>query len=195
MSAPPSLLQRERTVLVVVDLQAKLLPAIAENDRVLGNNLLLLRLARVLALPVVLTTQYRKGLGPAVDAVLAEAPDVTPLDKVSFGCFGDDAFLARLASFEKRDQLLVTGVESHICVMQTVLGALAHGYTVHLAGDAVGSRTEANRQVGLSRMERAGAYLSSAEMAAYELLGRSDGDAFKNMLPYFKEPPPPPHKA
>lgn len=186
MSASASLLQRERTVLVVVDLQAKLLPAIAENDRVLRNNLLLLRLARVLELPVVLTTQYRKGLGPTVDAVAAEAPGVEPLDKLSFGCFGDEAFLARLGALPGRDQLLVSGIESHICVMQTVLGALGRGYTVHLASDAVGSRTEANRQVGLSRMERAGAFLSSAEMAAYELLARSDGDAFKRMLPHLK---------
>lgn len=189
MSAAASLLQRERTVLVVVDLQAKLLPAIAENDRVLGNNLLLLRLARVLDLPVVLTTQYRKGLGPAVEAVLAEAPGVDPLDKVSFGCFGDDAFLSRLRALEGRDQLLVSGIESHICVMQTVLGALGRGYTVHLASDAVGSRTEANRQVGLSRMERAGAFLSSGEMAAYELLARSDSEAFKRMLPHLKGEP------
>jgi nicotinamidase-related amidase len=195
VSEPSSLLQRERTVLVVVDLQAKLLPAINENDRVLGNNLLLLRLARVLRLPVVLTTQYRKGLGPLVDAVLAEAPGLTPLDKVSFGCFGDDTFLSRLAAFEKRDQLLVSGIESHICVMQTVLGALDRGYTVHLAGDAVGSRTEANRQVGLSRMQRAGAFLSSAEMAAYELLTRSDAEAFKTMLPFFKGGPQAAHEA
>jgi len=186
VSATAGSLQRERTALVVVDLQAKLLPAIAENDRVLRNTLLLLRLARVLELPVVLTTQYRRGLGPTVDAVTAEAGGVEPLDKLSFGCFGDEGFLARLASLPGRDQLLVSGIETHICVMQTVLGALGRGYTVHVASDAVGSRTEANRQVGLSRMEREGAVLSSAETAAYELLARSDGDAFKRMLPHFK---------
>jgi nicotinamidase-related amidase len=186
MSGGASRLERGRTVLLVVDLQEKLVPAIAERDAVLRNSLLLLRLARVLELPVVLTTQYASGLGPTLPEVLAEAGGVVPLDKVSFGCFGDTAFLSRLRSLGGRDQLLVAGIEAHICVAQTVIGALEAGYQVHVAGDAVGSRTEANRQVGLARMERAGALLSSAEMASYELLARSDTTAFKAMLPHFK---------
>jgi nicotinamidase-related amidase len=181
-----SVLEKQRTALVVVDLQQKLFPAIAERGRVLQSSLLLLRLARVLELPVLLTTQYSKGLGPTLPEVLAEAPGVEPLDKVSFGCFGSEAFPARLGALDGRDQLLVAGIESHICVAQTVLGALERGYAVHVVSDAVGSRAEANRQIGLSRMERAGAWISSAEMAAYELLARSDGRAFKQMLPYFK---------
>ena len=80
----------------------------------------------------------------------------------------------------------MAGIESHICVAQTVLGALEKGYNVHVASDAVGSRADSNWRVGLSRMERAGALLSSAEMAVYELLSRSDSDAFKKMLPYLK---------
>lgn len=181
-----SRLESERTALLVVDLQEKLLPAIAGGERVLQNSLLLLRLARVLELPVLLTTQYSKGLGPVVTEVTAEAPGSEPLDKVSFGCFGSEPFLARLRSLTGRDQLLVAGIESHICVAQTVLGALDAGYAAHVASDAVGSRSETNRAVGLSRMERAGAVISSAEMAAYELLARSDGRAFKQMLPYLK---------
>ena len=182
------ILHRDRAVLVVVDLQERLLPAIAEKERVLGAGLLLLRAARELELPVVLTTQYEKGLGPTVREVLAEAPAVTPVDKVAFGCFGSEDFLARLSAFPGRDQLLVAGIESHICVAQTVLGALAKGYHVHVAADAVGARTPDNREVGLRRMERAGAVLSSAEMAVYELLARSDGAAFKRLLPYLKNP-------
>jgi nicotinamidase-related amidase len=185
-AAIPTRLARERAALVVVDLQQKLLPAIAESERVLHNSLLLLRLAQILELPVLLTTQYRRGLGATVPEVTAAAPGVEPLDKVSFGCFGSEDFLARLRSLDGRDQLLVAGIESHICVAQTVLGALESGYQVHVASDAVGSRAESNRQIGLSRMERAGALLSSAEMAAYELLARSDGHAFKQMLPYLK---------
>jgi nicotinamidase-related amidase len=173
-----------RTALLVVDLQEKLLPAIAAHERVLANSVLLLRLAREIALPVVLTTQYRRGLGETVASV-RELAAVEPLDKTSFGCFGDDAFRAHLESLG-RDQLLVAGIEAHICVTQTVLGALASGYRVHVASDAVGSRTEANRQVGLERMKSAGALLSSAEMALYELLARSDGAAFKALLPHLK---------
>ena len=177
-------LDPRRTAVVLIDLQEKLLPAIDGHERVLANSLLLLRLAHAIDLPVVLTTQYRRGLGETV-APVRELAGVDALDKTSFGCFGDEAFTARLKSLG-RDQLLVAGIEAHICVAQTVLGALVHRYHVHVASDAVGSRTGANRQVGLARMERAGALLSSAEMALYELLGRSDGAAFKALLPHLK---------
>jgi nicotinamidase-related amidase len=186
MNPSATLLRPERTALVVVDIQEKLLPYVFEKERVLRNSLLLLRLAQVLDLPVVLTTQYRKGLGETVPEVREAAPGVEALDKVSFGCFGNDAFLASLTGLRGRDQLLVAGIESHICVAQTVLGALEKGYLVHVASDAVSSRSEPNWRVGLARMERAGALLSSAEMAVYELLARSDSEAFKRMLPHLK---------
>jgi nicotinamidase-related amidase len=133
------MLQRDTTALVVVDIQGKLLSAIHEHERVLRNSLLLMRMAQVLELPVVLTTQYRKGLGDTLPEVLAAAPGVEPLDKVSFGCFGDDAIAARLAGLG-RSQLVVCGIEAHICVAQTVIGARERGLEVHVAGDAVGSR-------------------------------------------------------
>jgi len=183
--SPVSMLRPERTAVLIVDLQERLLPAIAERESVLRNSLLLLRLARALDLPVLLTTQYRKGLGETVPEMLAAAPGASVFDKVAFGCFGSDEFRARLGALG-RDQLVVGGIESHICVAQTVLGALERGFEVHVASDAVGSRTEANRLVGLDRMRGAGATLSSAEMAAYELLARSDGEAFKAMLPSLK---------
>lgn len=189
MSAAASagtLLDPKRAVLVVVDLQEKLLPAIHERERILRNSLLLLRLAHVLELPVILTTQYRKGLGEIVPEITLAAPAIAPLDKVAFGCFGSAEFEARIAEFAVRDQLVVAGIESHICVAQTVLGALARGFTVHVAADAVGSRTAANRAIGLRRMETAGAVVTSAEMAIYELLGRSDAAAFKAMLPHLR---------
>lgn len=179
-------LDPRRVVVVVIDLQQKLLPAIAERERVLANSLLLLRLAEVVDLPVILTTQYRKGLGDIVPEVTQAAPKTAPLDKVAFGCFGAPEFGTRIAALEGRDQLLVAGVEAHICVAQTVLGALAKPLTVHVAADAVGSRTPENREIGLRRMEGAGAVITSAEMAIYELLGRSDASAFKTMLPHLR---------
>jgi len=172
--------------MVLVDLQERLLPAIDGRDAVVRNAILLLRLARALDVPVLLTTQYAQGLGRTIPEILAEATDAAPIDKVTFGCFGDEGFRSRLRGLVGRDQLLLAGVESHICVAQTALGALEAGFTVHVASDAVGSRTDANRQVGLARMQKAGAYLSSAEMAVYELLGRSDSPAFKAMLPHLK---------
>lgn len=184
VNAAAELLSPERTALVVVDLQEKLLPAIDESARVLSNTRLLLHLARVLALPVIVTTQYRRGLGDTV-AGIRELAGGDAVDKTSFGCFGDEGFRARLEA-TGRDRLLVAGVESHVCVAQTVLAAVSQGRVVHVAADAVGSRTAANRAVGLTRMERAGAVVSSTEMAVYELLGRSDSAAFKALLPHIK---------
>jgi nicotinamidase-related amidase len=181
-----TLLQPERTALLVIDLQERLLPAIQDHARVVHNSVALLRLARILELHVVLTTQYQRGLGATVPEVLAEAPGVEPLDKSSFGCFGDAPFRARLQALGRK-QLVVCGVETHICVAQTVLGAIDAGYEVHVAGDATGTRSPMNHDVGLRRMERAGAVMSSTEMAIYELLGRSDTAAFKRMLPFIKE--------
>ena len=181
-----SLLRPERSVIVAVDLQEKLLPAIVDGDRVVRNTVLILRLAEILRIPVVLTTQYRKGLGDIAAGVREAARASEPIDKTSFGCFLDEGFVRHLNELGGRDQLVVTGVESHICVAQTVLGALEMSYQAHVVSNAVGSRSEANRDVGLRRMERAGALVSSAEMCIYELLGRSDTDAFKKMLPHIK---------
>jgi nicotinamidase-related amidase len=186
MSGVTALLDAQSTILVVIDVQEKLMPAVFEHERVLKNSLLLLRVAAALGLPVVLTTQYQRGLGATLPELLQAAPGVAPLDKLSFGCFGDAAFLARLEALAPRRQLLVAGIESHICVTQTVLGALQQGYEVHLASDATSARSASNWQVGLGRMRRAGAIVSSAEMATYELLRRSDGAAFKAILPYLK---------
>jgi nicotinamidase-related amidase len=186
MSPLRETLSLERAALVIVDLQEKLLPAMRESERVLAASRTLLHLARVLELPVLLTTQYRKGLGPLVAGVSELAPDVEAIDKVAFGCFGSDAFRERLAALRGRDQLVVAGIESHICVTQTVLGALEAGYAVHAVSDAIDSRSEANWRLGLQRMERAGALVSSVEMASYELLARADSAAFKQMLPHFK---------
>jgi nicotinamidase-related amidase len=181
-----TLLRPERSIVLAVDLQEKLLPAIADSERVVANALLVLRLAAVLDIPVVLTTQYRKGLGEIVAEVRDAAAGSEPLDKTSFGCFLDDGFVRRLAGLAGRDQLVVLGVESHICVAQTVLGSLEMSYDAHVVSDAVGARSAANHEVGLRRMERAGALVSSAEMCVYELLGRSDSAAFKKMLPHIK---------
>jgi len=178
-------LSPDRTALVVVDFQEKLVPAVVDHARVVRNALLLLQVARTLNLPVVLTTQYAKGLGPTIPEV-QEAAGVAAMDKLTFGCFGDAAFTERLRALGDRRQLVVTGIETHICVAQTVFGALDSGYEVQVASDAVSSRTAGNRDVGLARMERAGAVLSSAEMVVYELLGRSDSAAFKAMLPFLK---------
>lgn len=182
-----ALLSPETTTLVVIDLQEKLLPAIWEKERLLANVTKLLHLARILKLKTLATTQYSRGLGPTAPEVACLLPEA-PIDKVSFGCLGDERIVEKLQSEAPQSHtLLVAGIETHICVTQTVLGALDAGYRVHVASDATSSRSAANVAVGLERMRSAGAVISSTEMAVYELLGRSDRAEFKQMLPYLKE--------
>ena len=181
-------LAAERTALVVVDIQEKLLPPIHERERLMRNAQLLLRLAKILQLPVIATTQYAKGLGGTVAEIAALLPPETqPIDKLEFGCFGSEKFCKAVRKLPKeRDALLVCGMETHICVLQTVLGALQEGYAVHVAADACGSRAELNWTLGLARMRDAGAVISSTEMAIYELLRGSGTAQFKEMLHYLK---------
>jgi nicotinamidase-related amidase len=181
------LLNPKSVALLAIDLQTKLMPAIFEPERVIKNTVLLLRLGQMLSIPTILTTQYAQGLGPVVSEVACAAPGVAVFDKTSFGCFGDENFLAHLkAAAPNRSTLLVAGVESHVCVTQTALGALDAGYVVHVAEDATSSRTAENRQIGLKRMARAGAVMSSTEMMIYELLGKSGTPEFKAILPLLK---------
>lgn len=181
------ILERNSCALLIIDPQTKLMPVIFEADRVIRNCVLLLRLSQILSIPIVVTTQYAKGLGPLVSEVACAAPGTTPLDKTSFGCFKDEKFVARLNEVAPgRNTLLVAGVESHVCVTQTVLAALNADYTVHVARDATSSRTPENWETGLHRMGRAGAVLSSTEMITYELLGKSGTPEFKAILPLLK---------
>ncbi len=180
-------LQARHCALAVVDIQEKLLPPIFQKERMVRNSQLLIRLAKILDLPVLLSTQYSKGLGATIPEIASLLPEVAPLEKNEFGCFNNDAYCARMKSLPgDRNTLLVCGMESHICVMQTALGALNSGYIVHVASDAVSSRTELNWQVGLERMRAAGAVISSTEMMIYELLRTSSGPAFKEMLQHLK---------
>lgn len=180
-------LEAEQSALVVVDIQEKLLPPIFEKERLVRNSQLLLRLARILELPVLATTQYSKGLGPTVPEIASLLPPGEVMDKTAFSCFGSGDFCSAVRSLPgNRNTLIVCGMETHICVLQTVLGALEQGYLVHVASDAVSSRAEWNWQIGLRRMEAAGALISSTETIIYELLRNSASADFKEMLKYLK---------
>jgi len=180
-------LEPEQCALIVVDIQEKLLPPIWEKERLLRNAQLLIRLAGILKMPALVTTQYMKGLGNTVPEVAHLLPDTPSIDKLMFSCFGSDVFCSLLKRLPgQRTTVLLCGMETHICVMQTALGALREGYLVHVASDAVSSRTEMNWRIGLERMRAAGAILSSTEMMIYELLRSSGAPAFKELLPYLK---------
>ena len=173
--------------MVVIDIQEKLLPPIHERERLVKNSQLLIRLAKVLKLPALVTTQYEKGLGRTVPEIASLLPEQTIYDKQEFSCFANEGFRAAAHALPaQRKTLLLCGMETHICVMQTALGAIQQDYTVHVAADAVGSRSELNWKIGLDRMREAGAVISSTETILYELLRGSSGAAFKEMLPHLK---------
>jgi nicotinamidase-related amidase len=180
-------LDADQCALIVVDMQERLLPPIWEKERLVRNVQLLIRLAGILKLPALVTTQYAKGLGNTVPDIANLLPNTPAIDKQMFSCFGSDAFCSMLKRLPgQRTTVLLCGMEAHICVMQTALGALREGYLVHVAADAVSSRTELNWQIGLDRMRSAGAIVSSTEMVIYELLRSSGAPAFKELLPYLK---------
>jgi len=180
-------LEAERCTLLVVDIQEKLLPPIFQKDQLVRNSKLLIRAAGVLKIPAVVTTQYARGLGQTVPEIASLLPETEAIDKDRFSCFGSDAFCSLLKRLPgNRNTLLLCGMESHICVMQTALAGLREGYIVHVASDAVSSRTEWNWKVGLERMRAAGAVISSTEMMIYELMRSSSSPAFKEMLPHLK---------
>jgi len=181
------MLKSEELVILVIDPQEKLHPKIFEHERVTRNCNLLIHLAQVTGIPLVVTTQYEKGLGGIVDEIKSVLPDMGFIDKVEFGCFNNQVFAERIKDLgSSRNTLILCGIESHICVTQTALGALEKGYIVHVASDAVSSRTAWNWQVGLDRMKESGATISSTEMIIYEVLGRSDSPEFKAMLPHLR---------
>jgi nicotinamidase-related amidase len=181
------LLEPDGCALIVVDLQQKLLPPIFEKERLVRNSQLLIRLAGILNMPTLMSTQYAKGLGQTIPEISSLLPETQILDKQMFSCFGSEAFCSSLKRLPgKRNTILLCGMESHICVMQTALEALREGYLVHVASDAVSSRTEWNWKIGMERMRQAGAVISSTEMVIYELLRSSGTQAFKEMLKYLK---------
>jgi nicotinamidase-related amidase len=174
--APARMLDRGRAALVVVDVQEAFRPAVLDFDRVAAGAATLVRGARVLDLPVIVTQQYPKGLGATVPELTEHLAGIEPIDKVCFSAAAAEGF-----DLQGRDQVLICGIESHVCVSQTAHDLLDRGVEVHVARDAVSSRTEENRELGLHKMEGAGAVVTSVETALFELLGAAGTDEFKQV--------------
>jgi len=169
-------LDRERTALVVIDVQEAFAKAVEGFEAVAAQTAILVQGAKVLGLPVLVTEQYPQGLGDTVPQVREALGDVSRLAKTVFSAAQADGF-----DLAGRDQALVCGIETHVCVNQTVHDLLGGGVEVHVAVDAVGSRTAANRELGLRKMAESGAILTSVETALFELLGAAGTDEFKTI--------------
>jgi len=173
----PGKLDRARAALVVVDVQEAFRKAVPGFDRVASGAAKLVQGAEATGVPIVVSEQYPRGLGRTVPEVAEHLPEgAEPLEKVRFSAAEAVGF-----DLEGRDQALVCGIEAHVCVNQTVLDLIDSGVEVHVASDAVGSRSEADREIALRKAEQAGAVLTSVEMALFELLRGSDAAEFKQL--------------
>jgi nicotinamidase-related amidase len=170
-------LDPERAALVVIDVQEGFRKAIPAFEGVTKATATLIQGAETIGIPIVISEQYPQGLGETAPEVAEHLPEGTvPLEKLVFSAAEAEGF-----DLGGRDQALVCGIETHVCVNQTVLDLLGKGVEVQVAEDAVGSRSEENKRVGLEKMERAGAVMTSVETALFELLGRAGTDEFKRV--------------
>jgi len=174
-------LKSENAVLLVIDVQEKLCRAMDEKilERLVRNAGILLEAAAELSIPVITTEQYVKGLGETLPE-LNQQLQAAPLEKMTFSCCGDDAFLEKLKGLGKK-QVIIVGMETHVCVLQTVIELLDAGYTVHLVRDAVMSRRKDNWFVGLETAREAGAVITSTEAALFQLLRVAGTESFKKL--------------
>lgn len=193
MSPLASVARREDALLVVVDVQQRLAAAMERRDAVAASVVQLVKTAALVGSPIIVTRQYPEGLGDtdptvarAIAAVEAEGHSVTHADKLAFDCFSDPGFAA-VVSNSGRTQLVLAGMETHICIAQTALHALRSGIEVQIAAEACCSRDPETHSLALQRMRAAGAVVSSVESVMYELVGAAGTDEFRSLLRIVKE--------
>ena len=179
------MLKKKNALLLIVDVQGKLAHLMHEKERLFDTLQKLIRGIRVLGIPVLWVEQNPAGLGPTIPEVADLLTDSTPISKMSFSSCRNDRFLQALKELD-RNQVLIAGIESHICVYQTAVDLVDMGLEVQVVTDAVSSRTAENKDIGLQKMRDAGASWTSVETALFELLGVAEGEVFKALLKIVK---------
>jgi nicotinamidase-related amidase len=178
-------LSREDAVLVVVDIQERLAVVMSEREKVVRNTLHLIETAKLLRIPVILTEQYPKGLGPTVQEIRDALPSCKPVEKLTFSCCGEPSFVKALAS-TGRKKVILCGMETHVCVLQTCIGCLKAGYAVHAVRDAICSRTKENYRTGIEFMRDADAVITGTETVLFQLLEKAGTEEFKTIAKRIK---------
>ncbi|MDG4474718.1 isochorismatase family protein [Thiovibrio frasassiensis] len=177
----------EQCALLVVDIQERMMQAIPARDEVVKNAALLMKAANILGVPILATTQYAARIGALLPEIQAELAGVIPLDKLEFGCFANGPIGAAAKRLPKEiNTIVVCGVETHICIYQTVAGGLLQGYRMWVPADGVASRVEKNYATGLARISEIGGIVANTEMIIYEWLQKAGTPAFKAILPFIK---------
>lgn len=180
-----SAFSRDTAVLLVIDIQEKLAPHIHEIETVTFNTLRMIRVARLLKLPIILTEQYPDGMGNTIAALTPDLAGCVPVAKRTFSCWRDPVFHAQFMALG-RTHAILTGVETHVCVYQTGADLMRSNFHAQVVSDAVSSRTAANKAIGLGRLAAAGAEITSMESCVFELMGSSACPEFKEALKIVK---------
>lgn len=175
------MLDVKNTVLLVVDVQGKLAQLMHQRETLFTNLERVIKGAQLLNMPIIVTEQVPEKLGPTLPQFQDMLGDAAPpIAKYSFSCWGEENFVAQLSHLNRK-QVLMAGIEAHICVFQTGADLLQNGYEVHAVTDAISSRTPENRAVGLDRLRNAGATMTSTEMSLFELMRVAEGDSFRHI--------------
>jgi len=171
-------LSKDNSLLVIVDIQERLAVAMTEKERVVTNTLHLIEAARLLSVPLLVTEQYPKGLGPTVSEIKEAVQAYAPLEKITFSCCGEHSFNNAVSETGKK-QIILAGMETHVCVLQTCIDLLRENYDVHVVSDAICSRTKQNYKIAIEYMRDAGAVITCTETVLFQLLEKAGTEAFK----------------
>jgi nicotinamidase-related amidase len=174
------ILDKEEAVLLIVDIQERLAVVMKDRERVVKNTVHLVELAKMIGLPIVVTEQYPKGLGRTVPEIHAALPPYQPIEKIAFSCCGEPSFLAQIAKLNRK-KVIMAGMETHICVLQTAIDLLQDGFVPHMVQDAICSRTDENWRTALEYARDAGAVVTCAETVLFQLLKVAGTEEFKKI--------------
>ena len=176
---------KEETSLLIVDIQGNLARAAADRELLFESARKLIQGAKVFQLPIIVTEQIPEKLGATIPEIAEVLEGIKKIPKATFSCYANTAFMEAFKKANRR-QILLCGIESHICVYQTAMDLLEQGYEVHIVADAVSSRTAKNREIGINKMIRAGAHITSTETVLFELLKTAGSDKFKDIFKIIK---------
>jgi nicotinamidase-related amidase len=187
MSVDNYIFNRDDSALLIIDIQEKLFAAMdpASRERVERNNGILIETAKTFGIPIVVSEQYRKGLGATIPSIAERLGEAVIHEKLTFDCLGEDRLSRALSGLERRT-ILITGIETHVCVLQTALSLIKEGSNVVVVGDAVASRRSDDRDVALRALAGAGAIIYPAETVSFMLMERAGTPEFKRLSPLFK---------
>jgi len=176
------LIKRKDSILVIIDVQEKLVPVISNHNKIIENIVRLIRFAKIISMPVVLIEQEK--LGSTIEEIKTELPGLIPIKKIEFNAYKCSKFIKKLDELS-RSNIILAGIETHICIAQTAL-ELLHRFNVHVVADATSSRSVENKDIALERLSQSGVVVSSTEMVIYELLERAGTSEFKKALDLIK---------